>query len=210
MAFYRCPSLGNVTLDSKPPRFNKRFVRLLVGFIVTLAGSLLYSLQANTEASSHTATAQVYFSPMGGIAQAIIREIEKAQKEIKVQAYLFTNKDIARSLVAAKRRGVDIEVILDISNRTEKYSAADFIANNKISTYIDAEHAIAHNKLMIIDKEVVITGSFNFTKAAEEKNAENLLVLRSKELAETYLENWNEHRRHSDVFKKNKVSSRYQ
>jgi phosphatidylserine/phosphatidylglycerophosphate/cardiolipin synthase-like enzyme len=53
---------------------------------------------------------------------------------------------------------------------------------------------------MIIDKEIVITGSFNFTKAAEEKNAKNLLILKNKELAETYLENWDKHREHSERY----------
>jgi phosphatidylserine/phosphatidylglycerophosphate/cardiolipin synthase-like enzyme len=59
---------------------------------------------------------------------------------------------------------------------------------------------IAHNKIMIIDGETVITGSFNFTKAAEEKNAENLLVIRDKKLAEQYIKNWKEHERHSEVY----------
>jgi len=63
-----------------------------------------------------------------------------------------------------------------------------------------AAHAIAHNKVMIIDKAVLITGSFNFTKAAEEKNAENLLVIRSKELASTYIENWQRHKEHSERY----------
>ncbi len=74
-------------------------------------------------------------------------------------------------------------MLLDRSQRTEKYSSADFLANAGISTQIDAAHAIAHNKVVIIDNETVITGSFNFTKAAEESNAENLLVVRDKELA---------------------------
>jgi len=65
---------------------------------------------------------------------------------------------------------------------------------------IDAQHAIAHNKVMIIDGGRVITGSFNFTKAAEENNAENLLVIRDKKLAERYTENWKEHERHSEVY----------
>jgi phosphatidylserine/phosphatidylglycerophosphate/cardiolipin synthase-like enzyme len=65
---------------------------------------------------------------------------------------------------------------------------------------IDAKHAIAHNKVMIIDGEAVITGSFNFTKAAEESNAENLLVIRDKKLAERYIKNWQEHERHSEVW----------
>jgi phosphatidylserine/phosphatidylglycerophosphate/cardiolipin synthase-like enzyme len=69
-----------------------------------------------------------------------------------------------------------------------------------IPTYIDSRHAIAHIKIMIIDKETVITGSFNFTKAAVEKNAENLLILQSKELAKPYIDNWNEHKNHSEVY----------
>jgi len=67
-------------------------------------------------------------------------------------------------------------------------------------TKIDAQHAIAHNKVIIIDGETVITGSFNFTKAAEEKNAENLLVIRDKKLAELYIKNWQEHEKHSEVY----------
>jgi phosphatidylserine/phosphatidylglycerophosphate/cardiolipin synthase-like enzyme len=75
---------------------------------------------------------------------------------------------------------VSVEAILDKSQRTAKYTGATFLANNQIPTYIDAAHAIAHNKIMIIDKQTVITGSFNFTRAAVEKNAENLLIIKSK------------------------------
>jgi phosphatidylserine/phosphatidylglycerophosphate/cardiolipin synthase-like enzyme len=53
---------------------------------------------------------------------------------------------------------------------------------------------------MVIDKETVITGSFNFTKAAEEKNAENLLILKNKEMASQYLMNWSKHKNHSDSY----------
>ena len=92
-----------------------------------------------------------------------------------------------------------MEVILDRSQKTQKYSSSTFLANARIPTYIDAEHAIAHNKIILIDRSVVITGSFNFTKAAEEKNAENLLIIRSKELAKPYLDNWQYHRNHSST-----------
>ena len=69
-----------------------------------------------------------------------------------------------------------------------------------MATYIDSRHAIAHNKIMIIDKETVITGSFNFTKAAEEKNAENLLIMKNKELAKVYIENWYKHKKNSERY----------
>ena len=131
---------------------------------------------------------------------AIVREISKAKTEILVQSYSFTSRDIAKALVDAKKRGVHVDIILDKSNRSAKYSAGDFTAHMGITTYIDAEHAIAHNKIMVIDRETVITGSFNFTKAAEESNAENLLILKSKELAKAYIDNWNKHRQHSEEY----------
>lgn len=61
-----------------------------------------------------------------------------------------------------------VEVILDKSQRTEKYSSADLLAHAGIPTYIDTKHQIAHNKIIIIDTKRVLTGSFNFTKNAEE------------------------------------------
>jgi len=75
------------------------------------------------------------------------------------------------------------------------------LANSGILTRIDAAHAIAHNKVMIIDSEIIITGSFNFSRAADEKNAENLLIIRDKALGEKYIENWREHAGHSEVYK---------
>ncbi len=146
-------------------------------------------------------TAHVYFSPDGGGTTAIVKAIENAKSEILVQAYSFTSAPIAKALVDAHKRGVHIEIILDKSNNTAKYSAADFTAHAGIPTYIDAQHAIAHNKIMIIDRETVITGSFNFTKAAEEKNAENLIIIKSKALAKTYADNWNRHEGHSEVYR---------
>ena len=92
-----------------------------------------------------------------------------------------------------------MQVILDKSQRREKYTEADFLAHAGILTKIDAAHSIARTKVMVVDRETVITGSFNFTRAAEEKNAENLLVIRDKNLAGRYTKNWQEHARHSEV-----------
>jgi phosphatidylserine/phosphatidylglycerophosphate/cardiolipin synthase-like enzyme len=60
--------------------------------------------------------------------------------------------------------------------------------------------AIAHNKIIIVDEKIVLTGSFNFSKAAEERNAENLLIINNPEIAKLYIENWGKHREHSEVF----------
>jgi phosphatidylserine/phosphatidylglycerophosphate/cardiolipin synthase-like enzyme len=119
--------------------------------------------------------------------------------KLLVQAYSFTSAPITHALLKAHRRGIKVEVILDKSQKNQKYSSFTFLTNTGIPTYIDAEHTIAHNKIILIDRSVVITGSFNFTKAAEEKNAENLLIIRSKELTRLYLDNWFRHRNHSAV-----------
>jgi phosphatidylserine/phosphatidylglycerophosphate/cardiolipin synthase-like enzyme len=95
---------------------------------------------------------------------------------------------------------VQVQVILDQSNRTDKYSSADFLANQGVPTRIDAAHAIAHNKVMVIDGETILTGSFNFTKAAQEKNAENLLIIRDRALADQYTQNWQAHAQHSEPY----------
>ena len=147
-----------------------------------------------------TSPIAVYFSPDGGCTQAIVAELQKAKSTIFVQAYSFTSTPIAKALIEAHKRGVKVQVILDKSQRSEKYSSADFVAHAGIETLIDAKHAIAHNKIMVIDGAVVITGSFNFTKAAEEKNAENLLIIQDTALAARYIENWKVHASHSEPY----------
>lgn len=148
-----------------------------------------------------TGSAEVYFSPRGGATEAVVAEINHARQEILIQAYSFTSKPIAKALLNAKKRGVKIDAVLDKSNATAKYSAATFLANAGIPVLIDAEHAIAHNKIMIIDRSVLITGSFNFTAAAENKNAENLLVLKGDRiLIGKYIRNFDEHKAHSTPY----------
>jgi phosphatidylserine/phosphatidylglycerophosphate/cardiolipin synthase-like enzyme len=143
---------------------------------------------------------QVYFSPKGGATDAVVNALDHATNSVLVQAYSFTSAPIARALVDAHRRGVKVQVILDDSQRTEKYSEADFLRNSSVLTLIDARHAIAHNKIILIDGYLILTGSFNFTRAAEEHNAENLLVINDPVLAKQYIANWQAHEQHSEPF----------
>ena len=146
-----------------------------------------------------TGTVAVYFSPRGGATEAIISEISKAKHTIQLQAYSFTSAPIAKALLEAHKRGVHVEAMLDKSQKTAKYTSATFLVNAGIPVLIDSKHAIAHNKIIIIDQSTLITGSFNFTKAAEEKNAENLLVIKGNQpLVDKYLRNYEEHKGHSE------------
>ena len=144
---------------------------------------------------------QVCFSPplpQGCDAtETIVQTINSAQHQILVQAYSFTSAPIAKAIVDAKRRGLEVRVILDKSNLRQGYSAATFLEHAGVPVLIDASHAIAHNKVMIIDGHTVITGSFNFSKAAESANAENLVLIHNPDIAQLYVQNWNAHAAHS-------------
>jgi len=141
---------------------------------------------------------QVYFSPRGGCTEAIVAALRGAKRTLLVQAYSFTSAPIAGAVKAAHDRGVEVRVLLDRSQRTERYSSSTFLLHAGVPTWIDAAHAIAHNKVMVIDGATVLTGSFNFTKGAEERNAENLLIIKDAALAGLYADNWESHRRHSE------------
>jgi len=179
-----------------------RKTTVAVSLLILLALLVFLTLPRVKQIALDKTAVAVYFSPHGGCTEAIIQEIDRAQSEILVQAYSFTSARIAKALLQAHKRGVREEVILDQSQKTQKYSSATFLANQGIPTSIDDQHAIAHNKVMIIDRKIVITGSFNFTRAAEEKNAENLLVIHSQELAKVYLDNWQKHREHSEEYRR--------
>lgn len=143
---------------------------------------------------------EVYFSPRGGAQNAIIQAIAQAEKEIFVMAYSFTATSIANAPVLAHKRGLNVLIILDKSQCTARASKIQELVSAHIPTFIDKAHAVAHNKVIIIDKKLVITVSYNFSQAAEERNAENLLFVYDTELARRYLMNFRLHLRHSTPF----------
>lgn len=144
----------------------------------------------------------VFFSPKGGCTDAIIKEVKAAKTSVLVEAYWFTSSSIAQALVEAHQRGVKVEVLLDRSRTEIDNEQADFIVQKDVPTFIDDKHTTAHNKVVIIDGNVVITGSFNFTDQAENENAENLLVIRDKGIADKYTANWKAHAEHSGRYGK--------
>jgi phosphatidylserine/phosphatidylglycerophosphate/cardiolipin synthase-like enzyme len=142
-------------------------------------------------------SATVYHSPKGGCTDALVRELARARREILIQAYSFTSKPIAQALIDAKGRGVHVEILLDKSNQQETYTELGYLTDHGLGPHIDAQHAIAHNKIMIIDRRVLITGSFNFTHQAESENAENLLIIRGNpELLKSYYASFQAHKAH--------------
>jgi phosphatidylserine/phosphatidylglycerophosphate/cardiolipin synthase-like enzyme len=118
-------------------------------------------------------------------------------------AYSFTSKDVARALVDANRRGVDVRVVLDDSQKSERYTGATFLANTGIPTRTSSRYAIMHNKFLVIDGEHVQTGSFNYTISAQQRNAENVIVLWNQPaIAAAYGREWQRLWREADDYQK--------
>lgn len=141
---------------------------------------------------------EAYFSPGGGATEAVTREISKAKSEVLVLAYSLSSQPIVKALLEAQQRGLAVKIILDKSERGEGLTPAVLLANAGASVLLDGRHALAHSSCLIIDGQTVITGSFNYTKASEETNAEDLLILRAPRLAQVYRDYWEKHRAHSE------------
>ena len=105
-------------------------------------------------------------------------------------AYSFTDPQIVAALIEAHNRNLQVELILDNSNLKSKNNFLQQLLNANIKVQIDKPQGIAHNKVIIIDDRIVITGSYNYSNAAYKRNAENLLIINDTRLAEDYLSNW--------------------
>lgn len=118
---------------------------------------------------------RIFFSPEGDIAEEIIKQINNAQEYIDIAIYSFTYEPIAGAIVRAKRRGVKIRILMDKGQSKGKYSKYKFLLDNDIAVIQDRHTGIMHNKIAIIDGRILFTGSYNWSKSAEERNEENLL-----------------------------------
>lgn len=131
------------------------------------------------------------FSPRRGAQEVILKGIGAARESIQVAAYGFTSKTISRALLEAHRRGVKVAVLADGGQTTDRYSALRFLANQGIPVRLNDSHKIAHSKYMVIDGRHVQTGSFNYSVAAANDNAENvILIWNAPVIAEQYAADW--------------------
>lgn len=174
----------------------------IVPCLLLLVACTAWKQAASAESPPACPSIEIYFSPNGGCTDAIVKNLNAAQTSVLVQAYWFSSEPIAKALVAAHKRSVKVEVILDRSRTEMDNTQADVLIDNGVPVSIDNQHVTAHNKLIIVDGQVVITGSFNFTEQSEDDNAENLLVIRDKAIAAKYTANWKAHAEHSGRYGK--------
>jgi phosphatidylserine/phosphatidylglycerophosphate/cardiolipin synthase-like enzyme len=148
-------------------------------------------------------TVQAAFAPWDDVEGLIIGALADAHREILVQAYLLTSKNIVTALRQAHQRGVEVSVLLDARQAASlaparKQKAA--LRDSGIAVWGETGYTNAHNKVIVIDAgsadATLITGSYNFTWSAQHKNAENILIVRGNlPLIARYAANWERHRR---------------
>jgi phospholipase D len=164
------------------------FSRLLSLYVLI---SLMFNLATVYAGVYRQGPYKLCFTPGANCTQVIEQEIQSAKTSIYMQAYSFTSKPIADALIHASRKGVKVAIIIDKTARQQKTKfMVQYLRQNGLPIWVDYRPAIAHNKVIIIDRQSIITGSFNFTNAAQYRNAENLLVVHDPALAEQYLLNW--------------------
>jgi phosphatidylserine/phosphatidylglycerophosphate/cardiolipin synthase-like enzyme len=141
----------------------------------------------------------VCFTPGEQCEGKIIKAVDRARSSIRVQAYGFTSLPIIHALQRAAGRGVEVLAILDKTNE-RKYSGATLLEAAGVPVWIDFEPAIAHNKIIVIDGHLTIGGSYNYTAAAQKRNAENVTFTESQEIARQFMANWDSRLKVSRVF----------
>lgn len=135
---------------------------------------LLFSLPSLAEI-------KIFFSPNGGIREEIISQIDTAQEYIDIAMYSFTSEAIAEAVVRARERGIRVRILLDKLQAAGRYSKYQYLLDSGVKVITDVHAGIMHNKTAIIDGRILFTGSYNWTKSAEEKNEENLLLFIDEE-----------------------------
>lgn len=179
-------------------RFSITAMKLCVLFLISTMCFSTSALKAQSDTEGlNVQVLGVYFAPSAHVANAIVKAIDNSEQEVLVQAYGFTHNAIAQALVRAHQRGVTVRVLLDRKSQSANRYVIDVLLDADIQVREDGKHAIAHNKVMVIDQATVITGSFNFTNSAASRNAENYLVLKSADLAGKYRLQWQNHWQHA-------------
>ncbi len=126
------------------------------------------------------------FEAEGNARSPIVRLIEGAQSSIDVLAFVFTDDQIARAIVARHRAGVKVRMVIETRNLDADGSDVAAFQQAGVDILLDGNPYMMHHKVIVIDNAVVVTGSYNFSSSAAEQNDENVLILHSAEIAGEY------------------------
>lgn len=184
----------------RPRRFTSLMLIKTLMLVGLLAGAAPLRAGLDIPVMPAQGSLQVAFPPWDDAEALLLETLGRAQREILVQAYLLTSRPIAASLIAAKQRGLSVNVLADARQHAENpTSLLGVLADSGIPVWLETRYRHAHNKIMVIDDgtkdAIVVTGSYNFTRSAQHMNSENLFLVRGHpELTRRFRNNWERHR----------------
>jgi phosphatidylserine/phosphatidylglycerophosphate/cardiolipin synthase-like enzyme len=145
--------------------------------------------QDGTDGGSEHSALEVLFSPDDGTAGRLAELISGARQNIYFLAFSFTLEDLADAILERAAAGVEVKGVMDESQvRSNVNTQYDILRRAGLDVRLDANPDKMHHKVFIIDNQIVVTGSYNFSNSAETRNDENTLILYNQEVAEKYLE----------------------
>ncbi len=130
----------------------------------------------------------VYFAPEDNVEKIILGRIEKAEKSIRFMQFSFTSDQIGEALISKFKNGIAVEGVFEKKGSDTEYSEFTKMKIENVPVKLDKNKHVMHHKVFIIDDYRVITGSFNISKNANNKNDENIIIIDSRELASKYIE----------------------
>ncbi len=191
-------SLTIITGSFNPTKSSERdYNNLIVINSTVLAGYYLENFNSlkpgsNGKASTKKAVmlnhsvVEVYFCPIDYCAGAVKNELSNAKASILFAAYSFTHPEIANELILKAAGGISVSGVFEKSTAGSSYSKDNVLAENGVNVRLEASRRLMHHKFFVIDNETVITGSFNPTRNAAERNDENLIIIRDSAIASLY------------------------
>ena len=134
---------------------------------------------------------EVYFSPQDGTLDHILEVVSTAQESINFLAYSFTSDELAGALIERAGAGVTVKGVFDEDQyHSNTGTEFDRLVNAGIDVRLDGNERLMHHKVIIVDGEIVITGSYNFSNNAEYNNDENTLIIHNQDIASQFMENF--------------------
>lgn len=181
---------------SSAKRAEQQAIETVLVFVALIAVCYLVSRGYGHAEDAIVPAHEVYFAPGDEPSKVACQHIDGSKRDLDIEAYYFTDDSIADAIGRAIKRGVAVRVLVDAKTAESKGSDVQLLRSKGATVRTDGEHPIFHNKIMIVDRRMVLTGSYNWTQAAH-SNAENLLVLRSEDLARRYREEFAKHWSHA-------------
>lgn len=158
-------------------KFNELFVDKLFGTHAEVQ-------VPNPELTISGTTVENYFSPTDHVMERLIQYVQDAQKSVHFMAFTYTDKDLANAMIAQAQAGLDVQGVIE--NRASSQGALPVLFCAGVPVKTDGNKYTMHHKVIIIDGKIVVTGSFNFTNAADHDNDDNIIVLHSPAAAQLY------------------------